>query len=504
MHFAKSLRYGGVFVEAKKCDRDSYLKLGLLCPVCNSPVFYVGEQSRAEHFRKTPKGGKTPIKSTFVEAFFSHFEADKNSTLCAARSNPSAAKPTTKQAREAISNFKKQSLQMFKNHFMAMVASSSMMSNYEQDIMFYKQALLRDCGYSQEIVERVFKGVEARFSQFYRQKLYLAKNSLVECIKDNSSFLIDDELRIQIASEALDFLATSPAKAILSLLFSKACSEEIQAIALLYDKDVKENLNYKDIKLRIEDSEGLLEKLNQSWTDSTYSTVVKAKYSYKTEEWSETFKFAISYITLILVSVKWGEMFDLYEKWSEEYNQKVSFFEVINTKEKAMSVQKRSLGLYHYTLLTNNVVYQPISLLPDMEKDAILSAVGQVKPGSTKVFTVPAQKDYQTRIKVDNHFTTIEIYKGKAPSVVSHEQGKLIVAGVLIWNSKSDLTSIKFDCSTATTLFKSFGKAPQKMVEKGSIPMLCVAVCEPLDESMSLKWLAAYEYCLGLTLLQIV
>jgi hypothetical protein len=508
MHFAKSLRYGGVFVEAKKCDRDSYLKLGLLCPVCNSPVFYVGEQSRAEHFRKTPKGEKTPVKSTFVEAFFSHFEADKNSTLCVARHRPSAAVPTAKESKEAISRFRKQSLQIFKNHFMAMVATSPMMANYTQDITFYEQSLLRESGVPIDVVKRVLKGIQARFSQFYRANLYTVKSSIIEGFKrDHSSHLAEDEIRIQIAIEALDFLATSAASSILKLLFTKACSEEIQSIALLYDKEVKEKgeFNWKEVELRIEDNGGLLERLSQSWNESTISTVVKAKYSYKMEEWFSTFRFSLSYVALIIVSVDWGKAFDLYEEWSEDYEKKLSFFDAVNVdKKKAMPLLKRSLGLYHYTLLTNNVVYQPISLLPDMEKDAILASVGQVKPGSTKVFSVPAQKGYQTRIKVENDFVLIEIYKGKAPSIVSNEQGKLIVAGVLVWNAKGDLTNIKFDCLTATTLFKNFGKAPQKMVEKGSIPMLCVAVCESLDESMSLIWLAAYEYCLGLSLLQIV
>lgn len=254
MLVAKSLRYGGIYVDAKKCDRESYIRLGLLCPVCSSPVFYVGSQNRKPHTRKS-KESIVQVKASTVEAFFSHFEADKNSLLCEARTNPSRANPTKKQVTEGEKNFQKQSLKIFQAHFLSMLTTSHLMAGYEQDVVFYVTSLVRESGQPVEVMTRVLNGIEAKFMRFFRDNLDVVRDLIIKGYKEaKTSLLIDDELDLKIAMEGLQFLSTSSAKKILLLLFRKACSEEIQQIAYAYDSEKKSNPNfdYEDIKCRVE------------------------------------------------------------------------------------------------------------------------------------------------------------------------------------------------------------------------------------------------------------
>jgi hypothetical protein len=65
MKTAKSMYLGGEIVSAEECNYDSYEKLGLQCPFCNSAVFFSSESSRSV------RG-----KEQYISSYFSHFHSD--------------------------------------------------------------------------------------------------------------------------------------------------------------------------------------------------------------------------------------------------------------------------------------------------------------------------------------------------------------------------------------------------------------------------------------------
>lgn len=64
MRYAKSIRYGGEWVSADKCNHTSTENLGLTCPECSELVFWV-----AGHERKYKND-----KLTIIEPRFNHFK----------------------------------------------------------------------------------------------------------------------------------------------------------------------------------------------------------------------------------------------------------------------------------------------------------------------------------------------------------------------------------------------------------------------------------------------
>ena len=65
MRYAKSIKHGGMLVEASDCDHSSYVKLGLCCPFCGNPVFL----SKGRDFK-----GSKKRKAYKTAAYFSHFK----------------------------------------------------------------------------------------------------------------------------------------------------------------------------------------------------------------------------------------------------------------------------------------------------------------------------------------------------------------------------------------------------------------------------------------------
>jgi hypothetical protein len=79
---AKSMYFGGEIVAASECDYESYARLGLKCPFCDSAVFV-----RSSSFRKI-KGVEKPIG-----AYFAHFPSGYTDNWdCEARSRSKAGR----------------------------------------------------------------------------------------------------------------------------------------------------------------------------------------------------------------------------------------------------------------------------------------------------------------------------------------------------------------------------------------------------------------------------
>ena len=503
MQYAKSMRYGGVFVEAHKCDRESYLKLGLLCPVCNAPVFYVSGKQIPDHERKV-KDKIIPVKGSKVDAFFSHFEADKYSEMCKAKEKPSIAAPTRKDVVDAKNNLQKQSLKLFNAHFFDILKTSPYMVSYEQDVMFYVEGLCRESDKSREATLSILKGIETGFGLYFRQNLSKTKELLDAGIAYTGiELLLEQELNHQVALEALNFLATSPAKKILSNLFKKACAEEIQQTANYYDELKKDNpdITYDEIRVKISDPDGILDYMHNNWENSSYSTALKSKFHHKSERWSSSYVFAINYILVILLSINWGKMFDKYEKWQKEYRDKLSFLEMVKPEEKVeLSMYKRALGLHHHTLVTGHILYQPISRVDDNARDILMKRIGEIKPGKSKIIKVPVAEDYEVKISRKETLITFEIYKGYVPNIFTLDNSEFIIGGILCWNEYVNFNEITFEDTSTYMLVKTQQHKLEKLISDKKIPLLSVASVNP--RLGAIRWLASFEYCLGLTLLQ--
>lgn len=74
MLIALSRRYFGVAISAQDpaINYASYKHLGLYCPFCKAPVFFVVGSQRKPHSRQTKKG-KTTVKASTVQSHFAHF-----------------------------------------------------------------------------------------------------------------------------------------------------------------------------------------------------------------------------------------------------------------------------------------------------------------------------------------------------------------------------------------------------------------------------------------------
>lgn len=84
MKVASSLRFGGMIISPQDCTKDSYLSLGLCCPLCHQSVFWVQEAEKVSTFRRGKDGRKVFIKPHKIPAHFSHFKtvSKQQSELC--------------------------------------------------------------------------------------------------------------------------------------------------------------------------------------------------------------------------------------------------------------------------------------------------------------------------------------------------------------------------------------------------------------------------------------
>lgn len=79
MRYAKSIRYGGLWVDAQRADYQSYLNFALNCPYCGAPVYV----NKGRSF-----SGSKKLKAYKTQSYFAHFQG-VDATTCELRSKSS-------------------------------------------------------------------------------------------------------------------------------------------------------------------------------------------------------------------------------------------------------------------------------------------------------------------------------------------------------------------------------------------------------------------------------
>lgn len=122
MQSAKSIRFGGLLLDAEDCDYTDFINHGLVCPICTGTVFLVSSASRGKHSRTLKSGESVSVKESTIPAHFAHHHnADKSAIAnCELRS----AKMTNAQRQVFQAKARGQVARLFQQKFWRMLQTS--------------------------------------------------------------------------------------------------------------------------------------------------------------------------------------------------------------------------------------------------------------------------------------------------------------------------------------------------------------------------------------------
>lgn len=119
---AKSIRFGGLLLDAEECDYNDFINHGLVCPICTGTVFLVSASNRGKHSRTLKGGESVSVKESVVPAHFAHHHnADKSAVAnCELRST----KMTDAQRQVFQAKARGQVARLFQQKFWRMLQTS--------------------------------------------------------------------------------------------------------------------------------------------------------------------------------------------------------------------------------------------------------------------------------------------------------------------------------------------------------------------------------------------
>lgn len=123
MQSAKSIRFGGLLLDADDCDYTDFINHGLVCPICTGTVFLVSSANRGKHSRTLKSGESVAVKESIIPAHFAHHHhnADKSAVAnCELRS----AKMTNAQRQVFEAKARGQIARLFQQKFWRMLQTS--------------------------------------------------------------------------------------------------------------------------------------------------------------------------------------------------------------------------------------------------------------------------------------------------------------------------------------------------------------------------------------------
>ncbi len=255
------MRYGGLLIDASECDYNSFKQLGLLCPICNRPVFLVQAAQREAHTRKNKDGGSVAVKESSVLAHFSHFPDVSKEQVeeCELKT-----KQITQTQRTAIAvKAKGQRLKMLQSNLWKMLKTSFRLYYAEgmetilEDLFLEASFMnaMRSKAYLDKLVETCalsmmhptnLKVVKESFEQGCKSWSALAESYpgddnefLYSGFKNWPNSVLDTKMHEAICLEVLDFLSTKMQRPIFNLLIKYSIYNYASATAYFLQKESK-------------------------------------------------------------------------------------------------------------------------------------------------------------------------------------------------------------------------------------------------------------------------
>lgn len=222
MKSALTIKYGGALVDADDCNEESYLKLGLVCPCCYRPVFWVRQQERMSK----------NLKQFIVSSHFSHPKAVSSEEAAACAERVSRISP--KEKKQIEEKAKRQRLRLLETWFWQILDSHWFYTKTTTDFDATKFFLLGATGdeiffpthnmlviingFSKNL-EVVFDAAEFAFAYFeslpnekFNANLFKKPDAYINDIWRNFGALAKEPLHKAITKEAIRFLGAKTNK----------------------------------------------------------------------------------------------------------------------------------------------------------------------------------------------------------------------------------------------------------------------------------------------------
>ncbi len=212
MLVACSLRYGGMLVSSEDCNHQSYLSLGLVCPNCQKPIFYVEGFDRKNSFRKDKEGRKHFVKGSKIPAHFRHFKEVPNELIeqCEAR----VKSITKKQVKDSQAKFRRQRKKLFDKRILDLLRFNPKFANYDFMLLLAKKDFLSYLGkhsnikpgFSDDLRLKKFQRVIVNTLKTNRAKLYSEMKVILESfqINEKSDASFDVTIQKELIGKVLD------------------------------------------------------------------------------------------------------------------------------------------------------------------------------------------------------------------------------------------------------------------------------------------------------------
>lgn len=223
MKSALTIKYGGALVDADDCNEESYLKLGLVCPCCYRPVFWVRQQERMSK----------NLKQFIVNSHFSHPKAVSYEEAAACAERVSRISP--KEKKQIEEKAKRQRLRLLEAWFWQILdrhwfytekadfdaTKFFLLGAKGNEIFFPTHNMLVIINGLSKNLEIAFEAAEFAFSCFgslpsenkkFNANVFKKTDALVTEIWDNFGALAKEPLHRSITQEAIRFLAAKTNK----------------------------------------------------------------------------------------------------------------------------------------------------------------------------------------------------------------------------------------------------------------------------------------------------
>lgn len=230
---AKSIYLGGDIVSAQECNYESYLKLGLKCPFCNSAVFLRAASNRAI------KGVQKPIT-----AYFAHFPSGTNDDWdCIARAKSIAGR---QEIEEIKIEAKKQRLKIYNNKLWELMTTDLQLTSQkmkeirkligereiENKTKVVRKEIVNNLNKLCLAIDRISTSLSNKDAGFIKA-MSQSPEDAKEMISMSSEYLgqCDRRLHTAICCEVLQFLSTKSGNWVLNKLVAlaiNACRVELQ------------------------------------------------------------------------------------------------------------------------------------------------------------------------------------------------------------------------------------------------------------------------------------
>lgn len=230
---AKSIYLGGDIVSAQECNYESYLKLGLKCPFCNSAIFLRAASSRVI------KGIQKPIT-----AYFAHFPSGTNDNWdCIARAKSVAGRQEIEQIKIEA---REQRLKVYNNKLWELMITDLQLTNrkmkeirksigereIENKTKIVRIEIVNNLDKLCQEIDHISKSLSSRDASFIKAMSQSPKDAK-KMISMSSEYLgqCDRRLHTAICCEVLQFLSTKSGNWVLSKLVAlaiNACKIELK------------------------------------------------------------------------------------------------------------------------------------------------------------------------------------------------------------------------------------------------------------------------------------